>query len=122
MNSDKFDFNLSRPSYPMFYDRDFLFSKDRRFFLSLILGFTALCYIGKKIPYEMDRMQRDDRMSNLKDMPAHHFNNRFYQKMDHHLNNKFLRELAVKVNTEGIQNCNTQKHRQHFCHVIDQSS
>ena len=76
MNSDKFDFNLSRPSYPMFYDRDFLFSKDRRFFLSLILGFTALCYIGKKIPYEMDRMQRDDRMSNLKDMPAHHFNNR----------------------------------------------
>ena len=76
MNTDKDEFNLSRPSYPMYYDRNFLFSKDRRFFLSLILGIVSLCYLGKKLPVEMDRMMRNERLTNLKDMPAHHFNNR----------------------------------------------
>ena len=76
MNSDKSEFQMSRPSYPMYYDKDFNFSKDRRFFLSLILAMLGGIYLFKKIPFEMDRQRRWERMENIADMPAHHFNNR----------------------------------------------
>jgi len=76
MTSDKFEFNLSRPSYPMYYDKDFSFSKDRRFFLSLILGLCGVLYIYHKVPYEMDRQTRWERMESITELPAHHFNNR----------------------------------------------
>lgn len=76
MGSDKSDFTMSRPSYPMHYDRDFNFSKDRRFFLSMILGIASFFYVMKKITFEKDRWWRWERMENLSDMPAHHFNNR----------------------------------------------
>lgn len=76
MGSDKLDLTRTRPSYTMYFDRDMSFQKDRRFFLSLILGLLGLSYVSKKIVFEQDRWQRWDRMENLKDMPAHHFNNR----------------------------------------------
>lgn len=37
MGSDIVDFQMSRPAYPMYYDRNFEFMKDRSFFLVLLL-------------------------------------------------------------------------------------
>ena len=37
MTSDKVDFNMTKPSRPMYYDREFLFMKDRSFWLRLLL-------------------------------------------------------------------------------------
>jgi hypothetical protein len=76
MQSDKNAFNMSKPSHPMHYDKDFSFSKDRRFWMALFFGTLGFMWVCMKIPYELDRMQRWDRLENLKDMPAHHFNNR----------------------------------------------
>lgn len=76
MNSDKWMYNQTKPSYPMYYDKEMLFNKDRRFWLSLILGILGALYVGKKIPYEIARWRRNDRMSNIQEAPAHHFNNR----------------------------------------------
>jgi len=76
MGSDQTDLTRSRPSYTMVYDRDFSFQKDRRFYLTLLLSLIGLSYASKKLVFEQDRWARWERMENLKDMPAHHFNNR----------------------------------------------
>ena len=44
MKSDEVDFNRSRPTNPMYYDREMLFSKDRRFWLSLIVFMVGGMY------------------------------------------------------------------------------
>ena len=44
MKSDEVDFNRSRPTHPMYYDREMLFSKDRRFWLSLIVFMVGSMY------------------------------------------------------------------------------
>lgn len=48
MNSDKIDFTMTRPARPMYYDREFLFMKDRSFWLRLILLSTFLIWFGHR--------------------------------------------------------------------------
>ena len=76
MNSDKVDFNMSRPTHPMHYDRDMNFMKDRSFFLSFILGSLLFFYLAKRFRVEQDRWTQWDRRERIEDLPAHHFNNR----------------------------------------------
>lgn len=76
MNSDKADFNRSTPFYPMFYDNNFNFSADRRYWLSLILAMLGGFYIKNRYALEADRWAAWERKDNLENMPAHHFNNR----------------------------------------------
>ena len=76
MLSDKDDFNMSRPSHPMHYDKEMLWMKDRSFWLSLLLGMVSLIYLSKRWNVEVERSRRWDRMANLENMPEHHFNNR----------------------------------------------
>jgi len=46
MGSDKADFLRSKPGHPMFYDTDFVYLKDRDFWLKVLLGmmFTNYAY------------------------------------------------------------------------------
>ena len=67
---------MSRPTYPMYYDKNFEFMKDRRFFLNLLLFMGLLTYASKKYYYERDRLRRTERIGNIENLPAHHFNNR----------------------------------------------
>ncbi len=60
----------------MFYDREMLFSKDRSFWLSLIIFLLGGMYANAKYKVEKQRWTRWNRLEFLKDMPAHHFNNR----------------------------------------------
>jgi len=76
MVSDKNDFNLTRPSHPMYYDRTMNFTKDRSFWLALIMGIFGAMYANNRYHCEKARMQRWVRMQDLENMPAHHFNNR----------------------------------------------
>lgn len=76
MNSDKVDYNMTKPARPMYYDREFLFMKDRSFWLRLLLLTSFAFYMMTKVYVERDRWVRWNRVENLEDMPAHHFNNR----------------------------------------------
>lgn len=77
MLSDKeTGFNVRRPSHPMYYDRTMEFTKDRSFWLMLILGLLGGMYATKKYQCEKERMNRWVRMQDLENLPAHHFNNR----------------------------------------------
>jgi hypothetical protein len=49
MNSDKIDFQRSKPAYPMFYDTDHNYRKDRDYWLKLLLGMGFVTYAGRKI-------------------------------------------------------------------------
>ena len=60
----------------MYYDRDFLFMKDRSFWLRLILLSLLGLYSWNKIYVERDRWMRWERLESLADLPAHHFHNR----------------------------------------------
>lgn len=76
MNSDKVDFNMSKPTHPMYYDKDFSFMKDRNYWLSLIaLMFTGY-YLKKKWVVEKDRWHRWNREQNLDKVLPHHVFNR----------------------------------------------
>jgi len=76
MTTDKDAFNLTRPSHPMYYDRDLLFMKDRSFWLFMILGMIFAMYAKNRYAVEVARWNRWDRMQNIENMPEHHFNNR----------------------------------------------
>jgi len=76
MGTDKNDFLRSKPAYPMFYDRDFNYAKDRDFWLKLILGMMGTSYAIKKYQVESDRSRMTARMNGYEGMPGHHFNNR----------------------------------------------
>jgi len=76
MSSDKAEFERARPFYPMFYDNNFNFSADRRYWLSLIIVMLAGFYAKNRYQLEVDRWSHWERKDNLEDMPAHHFNNR----------------------------------------------
>lgn len=76
MTSDQVDFNRSRPTHPMYYDREMLFRKDRSFWLSMILVMLGGMYAKAKLRVEKDRWQMWNRKENLSEMPAHHFHNR----------------------------------------------
>jgi hypothetical protein len=76
MSSDKYDFQRSRPTHPMYYDRDMSFRKDRSFWLSVIILLMGGMYGKARFQVEMDRYTMWNRMQNLAEMPAHHFHNR----------------------------------------------
>ena len=76
MVSDKDDFNLTRPSHPMYFDKNMEFMKDRSFWLVMILGLLGAMYAKNRWEVETARWQRWERMQNLENAPAHHFNNR----------------------------------------------
>ena len=76
MLHDEVDYKMSRPSYPSYYDRNFEFLKDRMFYLSLLMLLGLYAYGSKKYVYERDRARRTERLGNIENLPAHHFNNR----------------------------------------------
>ena len=76
MTSDEVDFKMARPYYPMHYDKDFNFLKDRRFFFIILLTLGLITYGHKRYYIERDRMRRTERLGNIQNLPAHHFNNR----------------------------------------------
>ena len=76
MGSDIVDFQRSRPYYPMHYDKNFDFMKDRTFWLGFLLLSSALVYISYKQKYELDRWRMWKRREHLAEQPAHHFINR----------------------------------------------
>ena len=55
MGTDKVEFNRTMPAYPMYYDTDFNYMKDRDFWLKFILGFTLVSYGVKRMQLEHDR-------------------------------------------------------------------
>lgn len=75
MQSDKFQFNLSRPYYKTYFDKDMEYMKDRNFWLAL-LGLTiGFIYAENKWYVESMRHHEGER-KNIENMPAHHFVNR----------------------------------------------
>lgn len=76
MGSDIVDFQRSRPYYPMHYDRDYNFLKDRMFWMSFIMGTAAVVYFSYKFGYEVDRWRMWTRKEKIETLPAHHFINR----------------------------------------------
>ena len=76
MGTDKNDFLRSKPAYPMFYDRDHNYVKDRDFWLKLILGMMLTSYAVKKYQVEVDRHRMNARINGYVGVPGHHFNNR----------------------------------------------
>jgi curved DNA-binding protein CbpA len=76
MGTDQIEFMRSRPSYPMFYDKDFDFMKDRDFWLKMILGMMLTSYAYKKLRVERDRARMTARMNGYQNYPGHWFHNR----------------------------------------------
>lgn len=76
MNTDKADFLRTKPAFPMYYDDDFNYTKDRDFWFKLLLGMGALSYAYNRSKIEMDRARRTARIEGYKKYPAHHFHNR----------------------------------------------
>ena len=74
--SDIVDFQRSRPYYPMHYDRDFDFQKDRSFWLGFILLSMGAVYWSYKYTYEVNRWRMWERREHIKEVPAHHVINR----------------------------------------------
>ena len=76
MGTDKTDFNRTMPAYPMYYDTDYNYMKDRDFWLKFLLGWAAVSYGWKRVQREKDRARMTDRLDGYPNQPAHHFNNR----------------------------------------------
>ena len=76
MNSDIVDLKKTEPYYPMHYDKNFDFLRDRSFYFLLLLSGTIFIYAKKRYYVEKDRWRTYQRRMNLQDMPAHHFANR----------------------------------------------
>lgn len=76
MTTDKADFNRTNPAAPLYYDTDFNYSKDRSYWLRLMLGMWVATYVSRKYYIERDRARRTNRMEGYPNMPGHHFNNR----------------------------------------------
>lgn len=76
MGTDKSDFTRTMPGFPMYYDKDMNFGKDRAFWLKVILLMMFSTYGIRKLNVEKDRARMTARMNGYKDMPAHWFHNR----------------------------------------------
>ena len=76
MNSDKVDFNRSKPFYAAYHDKNFEFLRERMYWLGLLGVFFLIGYGSSKLTCEMDRWARNDRMMNIHDKPGHHYHNR----------------------------------------------
>ncbi len=100
MGSDIVDFQRSRPYYPMHYDRNMDFKKDRSFWFLFILGSFSMFYLSYKIMYEQDRWMMWTRREHIHELPAHHYINRggvllekeFVGFEKYHTNDKSLME------------------------------
>lgn len=76
MGSDQVDFNRTMPGYPMYYDKDHSYMKDRDFWLKFLLGWALLSYGVRRIQLESDRARMTERLDGFPNSPGHHFNNR----------------------------------------------
>ena len=76
MGTDKNDFERTMPGYPMYYDTDHNYRKDRDFWLKMLLGIAFTSYAFKKWQVETDRARMTARMEGYKNIPGHHFHNR----------------------------------------------
>lgn len=62
MGTDRVDFERTKPAYPMYYDKDFNFMKDRDYWLKLALAMGLTSYVYWKYKVEVDRARRTARM------------------------------------------------------------
>ena len=76
MRSDEMDFKRSKPAWPMYYDKDFNYRKDRIFWLRFLIGAAGISYLFAKYEMEVMRARRTERMEGYKNIPGHHFANR----------------------------------------------
>lgn len=76
MGTDKVDFNRTMPAYPMYYDHEHNYRKDRDFWLKFLLGATLASYGVKRVQLEYDRARMTDRLDGFPNALGHHFNNR----------------------------------------------
>mmetsp|Transcript_5858 Transcript_5858/g.5291 ORF Transcript_5858/g.5291 Transcript_5858/m.5291 type:complete len:193 (+) Transcript_5858:18-596(+) len=76
MNTDQADHARSYPYYPMYYDRNFEFLKDRMYWWNLIVIICLVGYTKSKYEVEKDRWAQWKRKEHIQDLPAHHFSNR----------------------------------------------
>ena len=76
MGTDRADFERTMPGFPMYYDRDFNYAKDRDYWLKLLLGMGFVSYAVQRMYLERDRARMTARLEGYKNMPPHHFNNR----------------------------------------------
>uniref|UniRef100_A0A7S3CSE1 J domain-containing protein n=1 Tax=Strombidium rassoulzadegani TaxID=1082188 RepID=A0A7S3CSE1_9SPIT len=76
MGTDKADFQRTMPAHPMHYDSDFNYSKERKFWLRVLLGMFFVTYAQRKYNVEKDRARMTERLSGYQHYPAHHFHNR----------------------------------------------
>lgn len=76
MTSDKYDFDRSRPTHPMYFDKEFMFMQDRSFWGKMVIFLMASMYLKKRYECEYERQRMWDRREGSKTTPAHHFHNR----------------------------------------------
>lgn len=76
MGSDIVDFQRSRPYWPMHYDRNFDFARDRNYWLGFILFAWAFTYWTYKYRIEVARWTMWTRREHVEELPAHHYINR----------------------------------------------
>ena len=76
MNADKVDFQMSKPTHPMHYDRDFNFMKDRTYWLGLIVLIGGFSFVKKRFEVEKDRWHMWSRKGDLDSVQPHHVHNR----------------------------------------------
>jgi len=74
--SDIVDHQRSRPYYPMHYDRNMDFMRDRSFWLGFIVLSIGAIYASYKYVYEVNRWRMWTRREHIQELPAHHFINR----------------------------------------------
>ena len=75
MQSDKVPLTMTRPLNVTYYDTDLNFSKDRRFWGALLCFMFAVTVGTRKFKIESDRHRRWERTENIRDLPAHHYEN-----------------------------------------------
>ncbi|CDW82524.1 chaperone protein [Stylonychia lemnae] len=76
MGSDIVDFQRSRPYYPMHYDRNMDFLRDRSYWLGFILLVMGGSYAKLKYSQESNRWFQWIRKEELNTIPAHHLSHR----------------------------------------------
>ena len=116
MGTDMVDHQRSRPYYPMHYDHDFSFMRDRSFWLGFILLSSAFVYFSYKQMYEFDRWTMWTRREHIKELPAHHYINRggvllekeFVGFEKYHTNDKSLMDWYKMAYPEKFANEGTK--------------
>lgn len=76
MGSDQADYQRSRPYWPMYYDRNMDFMRDRTFWLGFLLLTTFGVWANYKFGQETKRWQMWERREHIHELPGHHYSNR----------------------------------------------